>query len=201
MPRRNFGRIVAAAGLAVALGGCDFYYNDVPSPDDLMHIVPWFNAMIASPAVYPYETAAIPRNTVPGTVPVTGGEADWSAEWRVGNTTAADALVNPTGGEATERGHIMYQRFCAVCHGQDGGGSLTVGPRMGAPHLNTDRVRGFSDGYLYSIIRYGRGVMPRYGDKVYDPADRWAIVNYVRYLGATAGSPAPRAPAPAGGVQ
>jgi len=46
----------------------------------------------------------------------------------------------------------------------------------------TDRARGFSDGYLYSIIRYGRGVMPRYGDKVYRPADRWAIVNYLRRL-------------------
>ena len=32
------------------------------------------------------------------------------------------------------------------------------------------------------MIRYGRGVMPRYGDKVYRHEDRWAIVNYVRKL-------------------
>jgi mono/diheme cytochrome c family protein len=32
------------------------------------------------------------------------------------------------------------------------------------------------------MIRYGRGVMPHYGDKVYRPADRWAVVNYVRKL-------------------
>ena len=35
--------------------------------------------------------------------------------------------------------------------------------------------------------------MPRYGDKVYRPADRWAIVNHVRKL--QAASPAPQEPA------
>ena len=52
----------------------------------------------------------------------------------------------------------------------------------GRPSLLTARARGYTDGYLYSIIRYGRGLMPRYGDKVSDPADRWAIVNHVRQL-------------------
>ena len=34
--------------------------------------------------------------------------------------------------------------------------------------------------------------MPRYGDKVYLPSDRWAIVNHVRKLQAQ--SPAPQEP-------
>ena len=45
---------------------------------------------------------------------------------------------------------------------------------------------GYTDGYLYSIIRYGRGLMPKYGDKLPDQADRWAIVNHVRGLQAAA---------------
>ena len=53
---------------------------------------------------------------------------------------------------------------------------------MGAPSLLTPRARGYTDGYIYSIIRYGRGVMPRYGDKVVVPAERWAIVSHVRKL-------------------
>ena len=76
--RRSLTSLTALL-LALGTAGCDYYYNDVPSPDDLMHVVPWFDAMIKSPAVHPYETAAVPRNTVPGTVPITGGEADWSA--------------------------------------------------------------------------------------------------------------------------
>ena len=68
---------------------------------------------------------------------------------------------------------------------------------MAAPSLLTDRAARLPDGTVYSIIRYGRGVMPQYGDKVTRPADRWAIVNYVRHLQAQA--PAVNTGAPAGG--
>jgi hypothetical protein len=64
---------------------------------------------------------------------------------------------------------------------------------MGAPSLLTARARAYSDGYIYSIIRYGRGVMPRYGDKVEVPVERWAIVNHVRKLQSQAPAP-PAAP-------
>jgi mono/diheme cytochrome c family protein len=43
----------------------------------------------------------------------------------------------------------------------------------------------WTDGYLYSIMRYGRGVMPRYDDKIRGQ-DRWHVVNYVRQLQAAA---------------
>jgi mono/diheme cytochrome c family protein len=178
-------RLVVAVLL---LGGCNWYYNTLPSPDDLMKAIPWFDHMIKSRAVHPYGRADIPRYTVPGTVPITGGEADWSKEFLSGNPATADRQVNPTLADSaglagsTIRGDTLYQTFCAVCHGSRGAGDGTVGPRMGAPPLLSDRARGFSDGYLYSIIRYGRGLMPRYGDKVYRHEDRWAIVNYVRRL-------------------
>jgi mono/diheme cytochrome c family protein len=171
--------IVALTGL---LGACQFYYDKVPSPDDLMHVIPWFDAMIGSPAIHPYETAAIPRYTVPGTVPIGGGEADYEANWRQAKTVEADALTNPTDRAATAAGDTLYLNYCATCHGSRGAGDGLVGRKMGAPSLLTDRARGFSDGYLYSIIRYGRGVMPRYGDKVVNPGFRWQIVNYVRML-------------------
>lgn len=177
---------VAALALALTTSGCDTYYNDVPSPDDLMHLVPWFDAMIKSPAVHPYASAAIPRNTPAGTVPITGGEADWSAEWSVGNTTTADKLVNPLAGQpAPAKGDSLYHTFCAVCHGKAGYADGPVGPRVAALPLITDRAIAWSDGYIYSIIRYGRGVMPRYGDKI-RPAERWQVVNYVRQLQAEA---------------
>jgi mono/diheme cytochrome c family protein len=104
-------------------------------------------------------------------------------------------------GTVAARGDTLYQTFCAVCHGGIGDGKGPVGPRVAAPSLLTPQAQGRSDGYLYSIIRYGRGVMPRYGDKVYRPADRWAIVNYVRTLqsAAPATVPAPAAAPPAAG--
>ncbi len=181
MRRKLFGAL-----LVLCATGCDYYYNDVPSPDDLMHVVPWFDAMITQPSVHPYQRADIPRNTVAGTVPITGGEADWSAEWGVANTTYADKLVNPLAGQpATASGDTLYQTYCAVCHGKTGYADGPVGPKVATLPLVTPRAIAWTDGYLYSIIRYGRGVMPRYGDRVPGRA-RWEIVNYVRQLQALA---------------
>ncbi len=170
-------------GLLVALvaaGACDAYYDRVPSPDDALKLVPWFDHMIASPAVHPYESGTVPRLAVPGTVPVTRTEADWEAAWNGGNWAVADPIRNP--GADPAAGVEAYDIYCAVCHGPVGAGDGPVGRRVGAPSLLTERARGWSDGHLYSVIRYGRGVMPRYGDKLVDPAVRWAVVSYVRRL-------------------
>jgi mono/diheme cytochrome c family protein len=104
--------------------------------------------------------------------------------------------------EVDAAGDTLYQNFCSVCHGPTGNADGTVSRQIGAPSLLTARARSYSDGYIYSIIRYGRGVMPRYGDKVYAPVDRWAIVNHVRKLQAqspaAAAAPGATAPIPPG---
>ena len=103
----------------------------------------------------------MPRYTPPGTVPVSGGEADWSAEWTTGKTTTADALRNPYAADAAETrappagpglsviprdvdaaGDTLYQTYCAVCHGSAGDANGTGVRRIGAPSLLTGRARG-----------------------------------------------------------
>ena len=49
-----------------------------------------------------------------------------------------------------------------------------------APNLLTSVTKGRTDGYIYGMIRNGRGLMPNY-DRIED-ADRWDVVNYVRAL-------------------
>src|SRR5512139_1100987 len=186
---RRKARAVAAAAALLALSGCNWYYNTLPSPDDLMKAVPWFDHMIKSPAVHPYESGAVPRNTVPGTVPVTKSEGDWGEAWATGNFAIADGIANPTDPQATMVvGDSLYHIYCSVCHGQAGAGNGTVGPKVGAPSILTPKAVALTDGHIYSLIRYGRGVMPRYGDRIYDPGQRWAVVNYVRKLQADAGA-------------
>ncbi|HEU4827999.1 MAG TPA: cytochrome c [Gemmatimonadales bacterium] len=218
-------RALLVAALALGSAGCEAWYNRVPSPDQLWYIVPWFDHMIQQRSVHPYESGAVPRNTVPGTVPITGGEANWEAEFKAGNSATADRLVNPYAGGATPadslrrrggpdvpalpatlaaRGDSAFGTYCAVCHGLTGNGQSPITPRFPAPSLLTPQAQGRSDGYIYSMIRYGRGLMPRYGDKVYRPEDRWAIVNHVRRLqaagaGASADSAAVQAQAASAG--
>lgn len=218
-------RWTLAALLALGTSGCEWYYYKLPSPDDLWYLIPWFDHMVQARYVRPYGTDSVPRYSIEGTVPVSGGEPDWLAEWSAGNPATANALKNPYaadgaadgGREASPpgpevavisrdldaAGDTLYQYYCAVCHGLAGDARGPVSGRVGAPSLLTGRARAYTDGYLYSIVRYGRGVMPRYGDKVYLPSDRWAIVNHVRRLQAQTpaapeppGAAAPIAPAP-----
>ena len=203
MRAHRLGTTAFASAFVLLAAGCDWYYNKVPSPDDLMHAIPWFDHMVHAKYVNPYARGDLPRYTVEGAVPVGGGEADWAAEWAGGKTTTADALKSPLAGgdsvapsgvaaaqipgELSARGDTLYQNFCATCHGQTGKGDGPVGRKLGAPPIISDRAKAYSDGYLYSIVRYGRGLMPRYGDKVYDTSDRWAIVHHVRQLQQGAG--------------
>jgi mono/diheme cytochrome c family protein len=178
---------IASLALVLGLAGCQTWYNDIPSPDDLMHVVPWFDAMIKQRSVAPYSRADVPRNTVEGTVPITGSEGDWLPEWSVGDTKTADKLANPlTGQGPSALGDTLFHTYCAVCHGNVGAGDGPVTKKIGALSLLTDKAKAYADGYLYSIIRYGRGVMPRYGDKVRGE-NRWLIVNYLRSLQAQSG--------------
>jgi mono/diheme cytochrome c family protein len=202
-------RKAALALLALICGACDFYYYTIPSPDDLWRIIPWFDHMIHARYIRPYETQRVPRNTPEGSVPVTDSERDFAAEWISGNPAIANALRNPLAAGASSAaagpnvpviprnieaaGDTLYQNFCTVCHGPTGNADGPLSRQMAAPSLLTARARAYSDGYIYGIIRYGRGVMPRYGDKVYAPLERWAIVNHVRKLQARYPAP-PAAP-------
>jgi mono/diheme cytochrome c family protein len=118
-----------------------------------------------------------------GSVPVTGGEAP------VSNVVDADSDVlvnpNPMSLASLENGRKQYMTYCITCHGKDGNGDGPVsmtspqkGPFAGVLPLAVAAAR--SDGHVYTTIRYGRRRMPSYGR--IPSADRWDIVNYVRYM-------------------
>lgn len=97
-------------------------------------------------------------------------------------------LVNPYAGDkfqsTLKRGKDRFDIYCAPCHGFDGKGDGTVAQYMPLkpPNLMQDMVRKFKDGRIYHIITDGQGLMQPYDTQIYKASDRWAIVNYVRYL-------------------
>jgi mono/diheme cytochrome c family protein len=99
------------------------------------------------------------------------------------NGTPAQSLPFAVTAELLARGQERYGIFCTPCHGLDGYGQGMIVRRgfSPPPSLHEERLHQLPDGYLFQIISEGRGVMYGYGDRV-PPADRWAIVAYIRAL-------------------
>ena len=49
------------------------------------------------------------------------------------------------------------------------------------PSYHIDRLQQVPNGYIFDVITNGFGAMPDYAAQIH-PADRWAIVAYVRAL-------------------
>lgn len=81
------------------------------------------------------------------------------------------------------RGQQQFDIFCSTCHGRLGNGMGMIAQRgfMHPPSFHIDRLRQRPDGHFYNIITAGYGAMYSYADKI-SPADRWAVVAYVRAL-------------------
>lgn len=164
--------------------------------------VEWFPQMKWQDAVQPFErldfrgrdAAFLPPE---GSVPIHGIEPRFERL----DIATADALVNPSDPNdfrSLVNGEAKYRIYCLPCHGPTGLGdgpvSMTgeiMGPFAGVfPLVGTTGIR--SDGYIYNVIRLGGGGAPGFRMPSYDripAADRWDIVNYVRYLDARKGQP------------
>lgn len=85
--------------------------------------------------------------------------------------------------ETMDRGQERYQIFCAVCHGGTGNGDGLVvrrGFRL-PPSYHTEQMRQAPVGHYFDVITNGWGAMPSYAAQI-PPADRWAIIAYIRAL-------------------
>jgi cytochrome c553 len=82
-----------------------------------------------------------------------------------------------------ERGRDRFTIYCSPCHGAVGDGNgITKKYGMGAtPTYHDDRLRKMAEGEIFNTITNGKGQMNPYADKL-APADRWAVIAYVRAL-------------------
>ncbi len=97
-----------------------------------------------------------------------------------------------------KRGQDRYQIYCLPCHSPLGDGDGLVVRRgfPAPPSYHIDRLREAPDRHLYDVISHGYGIMYPYGDRV-EPADRWAIVAYIRALQLSQHAPLDSVPADA----
>ncbi len=201
-PRMPVRLLAAALLLGGAVSAC--------SPFDDLMVAVFGRSMRDQRSFDPYENTLLPPiGSVPfaaGNMPaqpghVNIGQPEGAADLPPAFTQAelitqqdvVMSLVNPmpTSPESLARGQLLFDRFCAICHGTDGIGAnapiAEVHPVLPAYNVAGDRAAALTDGYIYGMIRVGRALMPAYGHRI-THYDRWHIVNYVRQLQGRAGT-------------
>jgi mono/diheme cytochrome c family protein len=163
---------IALAGLTIALSACDNMANQ--------------------PKLNPYE---LPY----------GSQLHWPVK-PPPNTVARDApLHQPSAPPVTmallERGRQRFDINCAPCHSRvgDGNGIIVQRGFPRPPSYDKESLRNASSQHFYDVITRGHGVMFAYADRV-EPADRWAIVAYIRALQASTDATLADVPAPERGA-
>jgi mono/diheme cytochrome c family protein len=162
--------VAAALGVAV-LGGCR---QD-------MHDQPKYKPLVAS-AFFSDRRSA--RPIVEGTV--ARGHANLDTEFYKGKTEAGKPLesfpVRVTA-QVLERGRERFDIYCSPCHDRTGTGRGMVVRRgfKQPPSFHADRLRQSPVGYFFEVVTNGFGTMPDYRAQI-EPADRWAIIAYIRVL-------------------
>ena len=119
----------------------------------------------------------------------------------VAGTVARDAPNGPVAppriidAALLARGQQRFEIYCTPCHGAAGNGEGMIVQR-GFPHPPSfvqGRLRMADAKLFYDAITNGYGAMYSYADRV-SPADRWAIIAYIRALQLSQNAEAARLP-------
>ncbi len=185
MTARHRG-VLRALALASVVGvtGCARGCTSSRPP---IHINP---SMYTQPKVLPqtasdfFYNGASMREPVPGTVAIDGLKED--AVFFTGkgaDGTFVAKIPVPVNDTLVERGHDRYHIYCQPCHDARGDGKGILFQRGNVPtaSFHQEKILKYPDGQIFDVITNGQGLMPSYRWPI-PPADRWAIVSYVREL-------------------
>jgi mono/diheme cytochrome c family protein len=171
--------LAALLGLGL-LGGCERFFRD-------MYEQPRYDPGEGSPL---FANGKASRTPPPESVPysmgdpaaISSGRRGWQA---VAERQAASLAETPPPVDRALllRGRERYEIYCLPCHSPlgDGDGPIVRHGFPAPPSYHEPRLRAAPDRHFYDVITRGYGVMYAYGDRV-EPADRWAIVAYIRAL-------------------
>jgi mono/diheme cytochrome c family protein len=129
-----------------------------------------YNTMAASVQPWPGDSAAL----APPDGVVAQGEV------------ASEAVATnppPATPQLLQRGRDRFGIFCSPCHGLDGyaDGIIVARGFPKPPSFHGAQLRNAPAQLFYDTITRGYGAMYSYADRV-PPADRWAIIAYIRAL-------------------
>ena len=85
--------------------------------------------------------------------------------------------------EVLQRGQERYNIYCTPCHSRVGNGVGMIVQRgyARAGNFHTGRLQAAPLGHFFNVMSNGYGAMPDYAAQL-TPADRWAVVAYIKAL-------------------
>jgi mono/diheme cytochrome c family protein len=98
----------------------------------------------------------------------------------VGLTPIPVTIARAKGGQDSAASKATFRTKCAVCHGQDGGGS-EVGKSMNVPDLRSQAVQKLPDAELAQIISNGKAGMPSFKNSLSEDQIH-GVVTHIRSL-------------------
>ncbi len=172
--------LTSVVGLAVCARGCTSSRPPIhlnPSMDDQ----PKVRAQTAS--TFFYDGSSM-RQPVPGTIPIGGLKEDgafFTGKGADGQFVATSPV--PLTDAVLERGRQRATIYCQPCHDARGDGKGILLQRGNVPtaSFHQEKILNYPDGQIFDVITNGTGLMSGYKWPI-PPADRWAIVAYVRDL-------------------
>lgn len=177
-------RLLVLGALLVSTGGCLRGCTSSRPPIHLnpnMDTQPKYRPQAESAFFY---DGATMRRPVEGTV-ARGRLDDDPALFEGKDATGAFLAKGPLAVDEAflARGAERYGIYCALCHGSRGNGQGMLFERGKIPvaDLRQERLVAAPDGQLFDVVTNGLGLMAGYRYPI-PPADRWAIVAYVRVL-------------------
>ena len=106
----------------------------------------------------------------------------------------ANKLVNPfeASPAVIDQGKVLFETYCKHCHGAKAGGDGKVAQGVkidgvdhsmypGVANLKGDAYKNITEGHIFHVITYGKGLMGAHGSQVSEE-DRWKIARYVKEL-------------------
>jgi len=170
MRRSRSGVLVAAFATLLAASGCSQMMNDEPRYKPLAESDFFADGQSARPQV-------------DGTIARGHLRLDQAFYTGRSNGVLVSALPVPVTRDLLVRGRQRFDIFCSPCHGRLGDGDGVVVERgfRSPPSYHIDRLRTAPAGHFFDVMTNGFGAMASYASRV-PPADRWAIVAYIRAL-------------------
>ncbi len=101
-----------------------------------------------------------------------------------GRELASKVLRNPIpiNEKSLAEGKVLYERFCASCHGAGGAGDGKVSQKYaGVANLTGAAYNKLSGGHIFHVITNGKGLMWPHGSQL-NADERWKVVHYVHQI-------------------